>query len=252
MEKEHSQLDRIIEKQRIAHPWMQSAGTIALRTLLTVVSPTWGIASLLKPTDDGKRSMVIVGLNVFYLSVALGTVAGLAYHFDNDLYPIRALPRAGWWAWAYFLWSRCAEVLIAFYRDAMDRLKGRPSKSDLTGSWRVWLALNSYVELIIDYALLYALLPANMWVAAPTAITDTLWISASTITTSGGGGFVPKHYVPQLLSTLEIFGGVILLVVCFALYAGGKSGGGRGAGATTPTEERIAALNDHGDVEPHS
>ena len=124
-------------------------------------------------------------------------------------------------AWAYFLWSRCIEVLIAFYRDALDRLKGRRTGSDLTGPWRVSLALNNYLELVIDYALLYVLLPADTWKDAPATFTDALWISASTITTSGNAGFTPLKWPPQLLSTLEIFGGVILLVVCFTLYSGG-------------------------------
>lgn len=158
-----------------------------------------------------------------YLALAIGSAAYAIIHFDDNLAPLRAHAWSCWWIWAWFLWSRCAEVFIAFYRDATDQLRGKPAKSDLTASWRVWLALNSYLELIIDYALIYALLPEDVWSSAPTSITQTLWISASTITTSGSAGFMLTDWLPQLLSTFEIFGGVILLVVCFALYVGGKA-----------------------------
>jgi voltage-gated potassium channel len=223
MERPHSLLDHIVEAKIAAHPRIILVGKRVLWLIAAAISPTWGIAFLLKPSNEGRRSIAIVCLNVFYLTAAIGSTAILIWRLDDSVVPLRGFRSHGWWLWPYFLWSRCAEVLIAFYRDAMDRLKGRPPGSDLTGSWRVWLALNSYLELIIDYALLYTLLPATMWTDAPDRISDALWISASTITTSGSGGFAPAHWLPELLSTLEIFGGVILLVVCFALYAGGRS-----------------------------
>ena len=52
------------------------------------------------------------------------------------------------------------------------------------------------------------------------SVTDSLWYSASTITTSGGGGYYPNHWVGQLLSFYEVACGVILLVVCFTIYTG--------------------------------
>ena len=57
----------------------------------------------------------------------------------------------------------------------------------------------------------------------PKSITDILFYSASAITTSGGGGFVPKSIVPQAFTVFEIACGLILLVVCFAVYAGGRT-----------------------------
>ena len=191
--------------------------------LLTIVSPTFRIASWLKPADASRRSIRIVKLNFLYLIIALLTVAALMLVLADDAETLRTRDFPFWWFWAWFLWSRCAEVLIAFYRDAMDQLISKTAGSDLTAAWRVRLALNSYVELIIDYALLYTLLPTKMWCLAPARFSQALWISVSTITTSGNAGFAPVSPLPQFLMGCEIVGGLILLVVCFALYAGGKA-----------------------------
>lgn len=218
-----SQVDERLTDWRTSHPRMLTMIQYVSWMILTLISPTYRIASWLKPADEGRRSIRIVTLNVLYLATALLTVAGLAVRLGDDLGILRTHAFPLWRLWAWFLWSRCAEVLIAFYRDAMDQLISKQAGSDLTGAWRVRLALNSYAELIIDYALLYTLLPESMWSPAPTRISQALWISASTITTSGNAGFAPACPLPQLLMTCEIVGGVILLVVCFALYAGGKA-----------------------------
>ena len=188
--------------------------------ILWIVSPTLMIAKIFKPRQPKCRSIVIIGLNWFYLLFALTTLACAIIHLDNSLEPLRTHVCKGWYVWAWFLVSRCTEVFLAFYRDAIDKLNDKQAASDLTPAWRVRLALNSYVELIIDYALLYALLTPCMWSTAPIKITEALWISASTITTSGSAGYPPIHWLPQFLSTFEIFSGVILLVVCFTIYVG--------------------------------
>ncbi|HEY0312278.1 MAG TPA: hypothetical protein VGC56_07250 [Allosphingosinicella sp.] len=221
MPQETSKLDRLIKDVAARYPHTLRIGRALLLVLLILVSPTFLIAHRVKPIDKEWRSIILVALNLLFLIISLSTVAVLIY-LGNSLCAVKVHAWSPLLLWAWYLWSRCAEVLIAFYRDAMDRLTGKPAASDLTASWRVWLALNSYLELIIDYALLYALLPGHMWKDAPTKVTEVLWISASTITTSGSGGFTLTHWLPQLLSTFEIIGGVILLVVCFALYTGGR------------------------------
>lgn len=194
---------------------------LLVRAILTIVSPTWALAALVKPRDKARRAIVITVLNRLYLFIAIFSITFAIVLLRNDLTDLRA----HWWdalygLWAYFLWSRCAEVFIAFYRDAMDKLRGRPDSSELSGSRRIALALSSYLELIIDFALLQSLITGGMWGNdGPKTLTDMLWMSASTITTSGSGGFVPSSWLPQALSIFEIFGGVILLVVCFTLYA---------------------------------
>lgn len=204
------------------------------RILLIPLSVTWviaGAAKAYRPRDRSYRSKVIVAFNLAYLGIALCTACWLILLLGNDPARLRASSGLSFSLWAWFLWSRCAEVLIAFYRDALDRLRGRESGSDLNGPWRVVLALNSYLELVIVYGLLYAIMPKTMWSEAPVKITDALWVSASTITTSGSAGLTIKHWLPQFFSTLEIFSGVILLVVCFTLYSGGENVQSSGEGS---------------------
>jgi hypothetical protein len=126
--------------------------------------------------------------------------------------------------------SRFFEVLSAFHRDSLEKItKANASKSSLSWVWRVRLALTSYLELIVDFALIYALLPASNWVSNdtphPTAVTDLLWYSANAITTSGGGGYIPLGLPLKVLSLCEILCGVVLLVVCFTIYASRAPGG---------------------------
>ncbi|SFO43169.1 hypothetical protein SAMN05428984_4175 [Sphingomonas sp. OK281] len=53
---------------------------------------------------------------------------------------------------AWYLQGRCNEIFLAFYLDAFDKLRinGQPS-STLAWPTRVRLALNSYVELILNF-----------------------------------------------------------------------------------------------------
>ena len=215
-----SKLDRHIAEINEIYPPIICCWKLLSGLILWIISPTLMIAKIVKPSRAGYRSTVIVGLNWFYLIFALATLAYLILQLDNSLESLRTLSCKGWYVWVWFLVSRCNEVFLAFYRDAFDKLSGKQTASDLTPARRVRLALNSYVELIIDFALLYALLPGRMWSTAPTKITEVLWISASTITTSGSAGYPPIHWLPQFISTFEIFSGVILLVVCFTIYVG--------------------------------
>jgi voltage-gated potassium channel len=133
------------------------------------------------------------------------------------------LPWVTWWPLmtpvAWYLVSRSNEVFLAFYKDAFDKLKTRRRPSSaLAWSTRVRLALNSYVELVLNFAVLYAMLPADMWQEGsqrPKAFADLLSYSALTITTSGGGGFVARHWLPQFMTVYEVLCGLILLVVSF-------------------------------------
>ena len=72
--------------------------------------------------------------------------------------------------------------------------------------------------------MLFALSPADAWMTNPAAfphsVTDVLYFSATTITTSGNGAMIPGHGLLQLLSSYEIFCGLILFVVCFTIYTG--------------------------------
>jgi voltage-gated potassium channel len=176
------------------------------------------------------RTVVIESLNSIYLSLAVISI--IAVHL-YQVYWARpdtiALNNAlQYWAlflWTYFLLSRCNEIFFAFLRDAFDKLdRSAISHSKLTPKDRIRLSLKSYVELIINFALLYALLPATseIWCKgnSPIKATKALYFSGVTITTLGYGDISPEHWYPQFLTVYEVFCGFILLIVCFAIYAG--------------------------------
>jgi voltage-gated potassium channel len=93
--------------------------------------------------------------------------------------------------------------------------------SSLTPSEIIKLSLKSYLELILNFSLLYALTDASLWkdCSAPIKITDSIYYSGITITTTGYGDITPIYWYPQFLAVYEVFCGVLLLVVCFAIYA---------------------------------
>lgn len=194
------------------------------RVVLTLLSPTWAVADFLKRRRDRPgRTRTIVRLNRSYLIFAIGSFVTAVLSTGNGISVLQQdQPRILPLLWAWFLWSRATEVFWAFYRDAFDKLEAdRRAESDLTPSKRVGLSLASYGEIVLNFSLIYCLLPASVWKdPAPASVTDALWYSASTITTSGGGGFYPDHWVGQFLSFYEVACGVILLVVCFAIYTG--------------------------------
>lgn len=197
-----------------------------------IVSPTWGLASVLKPRDDKvQRAKVIRTLNRVYFGISLAAI-GAAVMLTGD--SVDAIRPAGTCLWTiliqYVLLSRFFEIGGAFLRDAFDKLEKPDSSSALRWGERVVLAMRSYVELILDFALIYALLPASSWVQTtaplpPSRITDMFWYSANVVTTSGGGGFVPASLPLKLLTIGEVLCGVILLVVSFTIYTTRALGG---------------------------
>ncbi|WP_027360235.1 potassium channel family protein [Desulforegula conservatrix] len=199
--------------------------------LFSLLSPTWAIADFVKKKYD--RTTVIEVLNSFYLYLSVVSVVGVLvfqkYWASQENTSIsNALSYAVVYIWSYLLLSRCHEIFWAFLRDAFDKL-GDPEdkKSRLGPKDRVRLALKSYLELVLNFSLLYALVPATegMWSSKkfPIQITDAMYFSGVTITTLGYGDFSPGHWYPQFLTVYEVFCGFILLIVCFTIYSGIRS-----------------------------
>ena len=125
----------------------------------------------------------------------------------------------------YLLFSRCNEIFFAFLKDAINKLSDKPPGSDLTNGNRVALALKSYLELVINFALIYFLFPVeNGWECgnSPDDILSALYFSGVTITTLGYGDYTPTHWFLQLTTVYEVFCGFILLIVSFAIYASNR------------------------------
>ncbi|HEX8512648.1 MAG TPA: ion channel [Allosphingosinicella sp.] len=204
-----------------------------------VFSPTWGLANVLKRRSDKKqRAAMIRRLNWIYFLASLGILGLTIALTGNDLAIIRP-EKYGWWTAIlhYILLWRFFEISYAFLRDAFDKLEKPESSSGLRWGDRVMLAMRSYVELVSNLALIYALFPRSAWLATdlprpPSTVTDLVWYSANVITTSGDGGYIPGNILLKLFSIGEVFCGVILLVVSFTIYTSRALGGEPVAAAT--------------------
>jgi voltage-gated potassium channel len=203
---------------------------IALFLSWALAKATWRKKGL----RGAERTAVIVTLNRWNLGTSVvltgvviawsrNDLSAMQWNAQNDDPIFLALTSV----LASYCMSRVIEVLFAFCRDAFAKLADEEPESDLDGRRRIGLALTSYLELILNFGLLMALVPCTGWqtgTGSPALVTDVLFYSASTITTSGGGGFVPAGMTVQWLTLLEIACGLILLVVCFAVYAGNPRG----------------------------
>lgn len=193
---------------------------------LGIFSITWYYADYKKNLylSPHYKKIIIKRLNTRYFGIAVISllfVLMLKYkhltlsHLAN---PIKIL-------WIYYLVSRINEISYAFFMDALDKLKDKESsKSALTGYDRIKLIFKSYVELIINFALLFEMTPLVYWKngSCPTGPLDTLYFSVITITTTGYGDISPVNAWLKLLCMYEVFSGIIMLVICFSIYGSYK------------------------------
>ncbi|MBV5329073.1 MAG: two pore domain potassium channel family protein [Chlorobium sp.] len=203
--------------------------------IFALLSPTWGLAYFLKNHLD--RTKTIRTLNSFYLGISVLSIASIiiAQHLEKRLIVegmYNSLPISLVILWSAFLISRNNEIFWAFLNDAFDKMKVKNIKktkiyecksasSLLTPKDRIVLSLKSYLELVFNFSIIYSLINKSLWKSElPLSITDFIYYSGITITTTGYGDITPLHPLSQLLSVYEVFCGVLLLVVCFAIYAG--------------------------------
>jgi len=121
--------------------------------------------------------------------------------------------------WIY-PFSRANEVFYSFLKDAVEKVNNKERKSTLAYGDRIHLALKSYVELLINFAVIYYLLPKEYFDGQIKTIFDAIYFSGVTITTLGYGDISPKHVFPQLLSVYEVLCGFSLVIVSFTVYVG--------------------------------
>ena len=62
---------------------------------------------------------------------------------------------------AWLIFSRCNEIFYAFIHDALDKVGNKESNSNLKYSERIRLALNSYIELVINFGVIFYLMPSK-------------------------------------------------------------------------------------------
>ena len=193
-------------------------------------SPTLFVSSFYKkraltPKDRGKRVIV---LNKTYFTIACLLFAGIII-----LYSLGAMSTMPTFLITiYTIWclSRVNEIFMAFIKDVFDKLNPRKRKKNgLQYYERIALALRSFIELILDYAMLYYLLDTcfvryGFWEGLfNQPLQDPLtaiYFSLITIVSIGYGDYYPIHALSKLLIMYEIINGLLLLVVSFTVYVG--------------------------------
>ncbi|MGL1957884.1 MAG: ion channel [Colwellia sp.] len=197
-----------------------------LKFVSFLLSPTYFFADYRKENHriNGKSvSKLMKKFNSFYffLSIALAiTVASLPVHSTYYIkYNVLSLFLIVFLIWIYPL-SRANEVIYSFLKDAIDKVNGKKSSSDLKYGERIQMAVKSYIELIINFAVIYYLLPKGYFDLPIKSFIDSLYFSGVTITTLGYGDISPKHSFPQLLTVYEVLCGFSLVIVSFTVYVG--------------------------------
>jgi len=117
--------------------------------------------------------------------------------------------------------SRSNEIFYAFFFDGLDRIRGFPPRIPLDAADRVVLAARSYVETMLNFALIYYLLFRIEFERGFSDMADAVFFSGVTIVTLGYGDITPRASMPQLLAIYEVFIGITLVVVAFSAYVGG-------------------------------
>lgn len=194
-----------------------------------VLSPTYIAADYRKLAADkvggpNLRAKRIIRYNHGFLLFSLIMMLFLNVAFDQNIYVYRR-----YWMMFFlsaYIWalplSRCNEIFYAFIRDALDKVAKDKPHSALTFHKRIELSLYSYLELIINFSIIYYILPSHWFKSDKPfqSIIDSFYFSGITITTVGYGDYSPIHWAPRLLVVYEVLCGFILLIVSFAIYAG--------------------------------
>jgi hypothetical protein len=114
--------------------------------------------------------------------------------------------------------SRISEILCAFSRDGLDQLARRRPKTAFTPVERIKAVAESYVEVALDFGIIYFFLPHGMFPKDFTGIIQAVYFSWVTITTTGYGDITPQRSLSQLLCMYEVAIGIVLIVFAVASY----------------------------------
>ncbi|MEG1147705.1 MAG: ion channel [Niameybacter sp.] len=192
------------------------------------LAPTLWVSDTYKKsaTSSANRGIRVKRLNKIYFGIAL-SIWGILFLWGQvagNMPPLKVvlifIP-----LWAL---SRVNEIFMAFIKDVFDKLDpSRRSKNGLEYFDRIGLALRSFMELTIQYAILYFILDTyylqygfhgglfNQPIESPFT---ALYVSLITIASVGYGDYVPVHPLARGLVMYEIITGFLLLAVSFTVY----------------------------------
>lgn len=220
---------------------------------LKIISPTFLFASEMKKRRNAEeKAKFITTINTVYLvmTISLIIAIGLLNSFTKfNWFNVRDIKeellklQSGVILFKvfgllifYYAFSRVNEVFIAFLNDAYSKIDSKKkSQSTLSYSTRIKLALKSYLELILDYGLIYYVISrfkvsidthpigGDKFVNSIKTIIDAIYFSGVTITTTGYGDILIDSWF-KLFSVYEVLNGMLLLVVAFTVYISKASG----------------------------
>ncbi len=202
--------------------------------LLPLLSPTYLIGEHKKSIKKKKKSeelrkKIIKNLNTLYLSLAvvITSIFIIWPHWsENSHFGIRLI----YSLILYYLFSRIVEIFFAFLIDSIDKMKNKPLEhKGLTYSERYMLALRSYLELILNYGIIFYAIDTdlgryifavvkNPFKSEISNIFESLYFSANNMTLLGYGDIYPTHLITQFLAVFQVITGAFLLIVTFTIY----------------------------------
>lgn len=193
--------------------------------ILVTASPTRAIMRLRKaslgktPISEPRYARMIAKWNKAFLGLAalLCAVTFLTGRFGL---------KSGYAAFAievvvfFTAWTRCNETVIAFGRDAWDKLDRRHrSNVFLPAKARLVFVIQSYAEIFLWFGLVACYLPSNMYNAnIHLDILTAIYFSGATISTLGYGDIVPVHWISRFISLYEVFSGLFLIAGAITIY----------------------------------
>jgi hypothetical protein len=83
--------------------------------------------------------------------------------------------------------SRCNEIFYAFLSDALDQMERMEPRTKLGPVERVKLAVRSYAEIVLDFGIIYYLLPSRYFSQAFRSVIHAVYFSGITRSTVGYG-----------------------------------------------------------------
>ncbi|MCK8826445.1 potassium channel family protein [Natroniella acetigena] len=212
---------------------MQLANLFLIYTI-SIISPTYLLTDLVKNHKKIKKNKklkqkVIKRISNIYLSLTwlfFGLL--LLWPYWSSRFPL--LSRIAFFLIGYYAVSRVLEIFIVFLLDCNHKMKNKPQiKEGLSYFDRYNLALKAYLELILNYGLIFyalntsyaqSLVAAGQNLFKPTFsnIFEAVYFSANTITIVGYGDIFPNHFLSQLFSIFQVLTGVFILIITFTVY----------------------------------
>ena len=118
--------------------------------------------------------------------------------------------------------SRVIELILAFYRDGIQRLGVSEDRTKLKPEERIWLLIRAYFELIIQFGII------DYWISCVrgalafkeplNSIWASLYFSGMTITTTGYGDLAPVDPFARASALVESVSGVFFIALSLAAY----------------------------------